>query len=269
MSGDEPQPFHAVNEGTSAPARITRARMPETAERARLEKRRAIREVVFGAQDGLLTSMGIVTGVGVANPDRATVLLSGLVALIVGALSMGVGEYLGGKSEREVVQNAIMLERREMEEQPEEEFAEQVGYYRQKGFTPEEAEMIVRRLVLNPDVYFNEMMRDEFGIDPREAEEQGLRATLAMAGSFAIGAFIPLIPYFLPIDHKYATIDGGLCAALALFSIGAFAGKLSGRNMGFKGLELVAYGALVFAASLIAGHLIPALFGHPPVPAGG
>ncbi len=244
-------------------------RVPDTDERSRLARLRSIREIVFGAQDGLLTTMGIVTGVGAADPDKATILLTGFVSLVVGALSMGVGEYLGAKSEREVVQNAIALERGEMLENPEGEFDEQVGYYKQKGFTPDEAQMIVRRLATNPDVWLHEMMRDEFGIDAREAEATSLRGTLAMGGSFAVGALVPLLPYLAPISPRTATITGGVAAAAALFGIGMFAGRLSGRNAFTKGLELVAFGALVFVASLIAGHYIPALFGKAPIVTGG
>jgi ActR/RegA family two-component response regulator len=105
------------------------ARIPDTPERQKLEKQRGIREVVFGAQDGVLTTLGIVTGISSASANRGTVLITGLLSLLVGAISMGVGEYLGGKAEREVVQSAIERERLEMIEMPEEEFAEQIAYY--------------------------------------------------------------------------------------------------------------------------------------------
>jgi VIT1/CCC1 family predicted Fe2+/Mn2+ transporter len=245
-----------------------RPRMPDTPERSRLERERNIREVIFGMQDGVLTTLGIVTGVGAAQPERATILLTGVVALIVGTISMGVGEYLGGKSEREVVRNAIALEQREMREKPEDEFHEQVAYYRLKGFTPDEATMIVNRLATNPDVWLHEMMRDEFGIDPRIAEGGGVRASFAMGGSFAGGAVIPLVGYLFPLAYEQSLSIGMGLAALGLFAIGAFAGRLSNRNPWAKGLELLAYGLLVFCVSFVAGHFIPALFGHPPVSTG-
>jgi VIT1/CCC1 family predicted Fe2+/Mn2+ transporter len=245
-----------------------RPRMPDTPERSRLERARSIREVIFGMQDGVLTTLGIVTGVGAAQPERATILLTGIVSLIVGTISMGVGEYLGGKSEREVVRNAIRLEQREMIEKPDDEFHEQVAYYRLKGFTPEEATMIVNRLATNPDVWLHEMMRDEFGIDPRIAEGGGARASFAMGGSFAAGAVVLLIGYLFPLGYEQSLGVGIVLAALALFAIGAFAGRLSNRNPFGKGLELVAYGGIIFCVSYVAGHFIPALFGHSPVSAG-
>ncbi|HTV73367.1 MAG TPA: VIT1/CCC1 transporter family protein, partial [Candidatus Acidoferrales bacterium] len=83
----------------SLPASATRRtpHMPDTPERARLERQRSIREIVFGVQDGLLTTLGIVTGVGSATADRTAIVLTGLISLTVGMISMGAGEYLGGK----------------------------------------------------------------------------------------------------------------------------------------------------------------------------
>lgn len=245
------------------------ARIPDTPERQRLEKQRGIREIVFGAQDGVLTTLGIVTGVGSATSGHATVLITGFLSLVVGALSMGVGAYLGGKAEREVVSNAIELERREMLEKPEEEFLEQIAYYRLKGFTDDEALTIVRRLEKNPDIWLHEMVRDEFGIDLREAEGGGLREAAAMTGSFALGAALPVVPYLFAIPVVTAMWAALACAIVALFAIGYFAGTLSGRSPYRKGFEIVAFGAVVFAVAWSAGHFIPPLFGVAPVSVGG
>ncbi|MBD5633113.1 MAG: VIT1/CCC1 transporter family protein [Candidatus Eremiobacteraeota bacterium] len=246
------------------------ARIPDTPERRRLEKQRSIREFVFGAQDGVLTTLGIVTGIGSATVDRSTILITGFLSMLVGAISMGVGEYLGGKAEREVVQNAIDREQREMAEEPDEEFAEQVAYYRLKGFTDDEAVTIVERLEKNPEIWLHEMVRDEFGIDLREAEGGGLRAAFAMMASFAVGAALPVVPYAFPaLSLGSAMLSGLALAVAALFGIGYFAGTLSGKRPALKGLEIVAFGAVVFAISWAAGRFIPPLFGHGTVSVGG
>jgi VIT1/CCC1 family predicted Fe2+/Mn2+ transporter len=245
------------------------ARIPDTPERQRLEKQRSIREIVFGAQDGILTTLGIVTGVGGASPDRATIVITGGLALLVGALSMGAGEFLGGRAERDVVQNAIDFERWEMATMPESEFAEQVAYYSLKGFTDEEALMIVRRLEKNPDIWLHEMVRDEFGIDLREAEGGGFRSTIAMAGSFALGGLLPIVPYALGIGLDVARWFALALAVVALFGIGYYSGTLGGRQPIRKGLEIVAFGAAIFAVSYLAGRYVPPLFGHAAVSVGG
>ncbi len=244
-------------------------RIPDTQQRRTLEKRRNIRQIVFGVQDGILTTLGIITGVGVAEGDRAAVFISGFLALLAGSLSMGVGEYLGRKSEREVVQATIDLEKREMAEDPQGEFTEQVAYYKLKGFSAEEAEMIVKRLTLHPEIYLYEMVRDEFGIDPREAEDAGLRAPLAMSGSYALGSLLPILAFMLPFSIRMSTVTSLFFALVGLFAVGYYAGTLSERSAVGKGVEIVLYGCAVFAISYLVGHFIPPLFGHAPVAVGG
>lgn len=244
-------------------------RIPNTPQRAELERRRGIRELVFGAQDGILTTMGLVTGLDAAAGSHATVLIAGFLALGVGALSMGAGEYLGGKSEREVVKNTIAMERRELIEQPEEEVREQVGYYRLKGFSQEEAELIVRRLATNHEMWLYEMVRDEFGIDPRIVDETSIGPALKLALSFILGGLIPIIPHMFALPGASATILSFACAAILLFAIGCISGSLSGRNPLVKGLEIAAFGTGIFAVSYAAGRCIPPLFGQAPVAAGG
>jgi VIT1/CCC1 family predicted Fe2+/Mn2+ transporter len=257
-----------IAEGVESAGRPQLPRIPDTPERRRLARDRRIREIVFGAQDGVLTTLGIVTGVAAAEQERAAAIITGMVTLLVGAISMGVGEYLGGKSEREVVQNAIALEARELREKPDEEFAEQVAYYVVKGFTTEEAQMITRRLVQNRDLWLYEMVRDEFGIDLRMAEEGGLGSAFAIGGSFAAAALFPVLPYLFNIPVGRCSLIGFALAAVALFAIGAYSGRLSGRNPLKKGFEIVAYGAAVFLVSYAAGRFIPPLFGHHPLTAG-
>jgi vacuolar iron transporter family protein len=244
-------------------------RIPDTPQRRELERQRSVREIVFGVQDGILTTLGVITGVGVAEGDRSAVFISGFLALLAGALSMAVGEYLGGKSEREVVKATIEMEKGEMAADPQAEFAEQVAYYKLKGFSAPEAQMIVTRLSQHPDIYLYEMMRDEFGIDPRVAEETSLRAPFAMGASYAAGSLLPILAFFLPISMIASTVLSLALAVAGLFSVGAYAATTSHRNPVSKGLEIVAFGCAVFILSYLAGHYIPPLFGHAPVAVGG
>jgi VIT1/CCC1 family predicted Fe2+/Mn2+ transporter len=240
-------------------------RIPDTQQRRTLEKQRSIREVVFGVQDGILTTLGIITGVGVAEGERSAVIISGFLALLAGALSMGVGEYLGRKAEREVVAATIEMEKREMAADPQAEFAEQVAYYKLKGFSADEAQMIVKRLTQHPDIYLYEMVRDEFGIDPRVADETGLRGPLSMGLSYALGSLVPIVAFLLPLSMRVSTAVSLACAIAGLFAVGFYAGTLSQRNPVAKGLEIAIFGCVVFALSYLAGHFIPPLFGHAPV----
>jgi VIT1/CCC1 family predicted Fe2+/Mn2+ transporter len=248
-----------------AESRPGEPRIPDTPQRRELEQQRSVREIVFGMQDGILTTLGIVTGVGVAENTRSAVLIGGFLALLAGALSMAVGEYLGGKSEREVVRAAIRFERSEMAADPQGEFAELVAYYRLKGFSADEATMIVTRLTEHPDIYFYEMMRDEFGIDPRVADEVNFRGPIAMGVSYAVGSFLPIVAFILPLSMPVSTLVSLVLAVAGLFSVGYYAATMSDRNPILKGLEIVAFGCAVFAISYLAGHYIPPLFGHSPI----
>jgi vacuolar iron transporter family protein len=244
-------------------------RIPDTPQRRELERSRSVREIVFGMQDGILTTLGIIVGVGEASGARTEVFLSGFLAMLAGALSMAVGEYLGAKSEREVVLAAIALEKSEMASDPQGEFAEQVAYYMMKGFSAEESQMIVRRLTQHPDIYLYEMMRDEFGIDPREAEGADLRGPLAMGGSFVLGSLLPILAFALPVSMETSSFLALVLAVLGLFSVGFYAARNTDRSGVMKGLEIVAFGVVVFIASYLAGRFIPPLFGMAPVSVGG
>jgi VIT1/CCC1 family predicted Fe2+/Mn2+ transporter len=245
--------------------RRVKPRIPDTPQRRQLERQRSVREIVFGAKDGILTTMGVVTGVGVASGGRVSVLVSGLVALIAGALSMAVGEYQGSKSEREVVQATIDMEKAEMEAHPQDEFAEQVAYYKLKGFSSDEAHMIVSRLAKNPEIYLYEMMRDEFGVDPRIAESSDIVPSLSMGLSYAAGSIVPILPYFFAGLARQTAVGASFALALlGLFGIGVYAGSLTARNKWMRGLEIALYGSVVFALSFLAGHFIPPLFGEKP-----
>lgn len=248
--------------------RDIRPRIPDTQQRRTLQKQRDVREIVFGAKDGILTTMGVVTGLSAATGSESTIVISGLLALLAGALSMGVGEYQGAKSERDVVLASIEMEKGEIEADPQGEFAEQVAYYKQKGFSAEEAQTIVARLVQNPEIFLYEMMRDEFGIDPRIAEESSARPAIYMALSYAAGSALPILPYAIPgIGHLGLWLSAGL-ALVGLFGIGFFAASLSGRSPFARGLEIALWGSGVFAATFLAGRFVPPLFGHAPISLG-
>lgn len=155
-----------------------------------------------------------------------------------------------------------------MADDPQAEFAEQVAYYKLKGFTSEEAVMIVRRLTQNPEIYLYEMVRDEFGIDPREAEDPGSRAAVFMGISYALGSFVPIVAFLLPVPAHWSIPAALVLAVCALFAVGYYAGTLASKSPLLKGVELVAYGCVIFTLSYLAGRFVPPMFGHAPVSVG-
>ena len=144
-----------------------------------------------------------------------------------------------------------------------------MAFYKLKGFSAEEAEMIVRRLTQHPDIYLYEMVRDEFGIDPREAQESGLRGPIAMGASYGLGSAVPIAAFLLPFSMLYSGLTSLIFAVIGLFAVGYYAGTLSERNPVSKGIEVAGYGCGVFIISYLVGHYVPPLFGHAPVSVGG
>ncbi len=125
---------------------------------------RFIREVMFGINDGLVSTIGFVAGATGSLMQTRLVLLAGIASVVAGALSMGIGAYLASKSQREFFESEKAREHREIEEVPEDERKEIRDIYARLGFQPDEVEMIVRRITSNKDLWVQTMMREELGI---------------------------------------------------------------------------------------------------------
>ena len=137
----------------------------------------AIRELVFGAEDGLVSILGLVTGVAAGTTSSAIVFLAGAAGALSGAISMAAGNYLGVKSHIEVLQRLLQEEEREIRERPEHERAELVDYYRERGLTPEEIQTVVPAIERNRELLMEEMAMHELGICPAELKSPCLLYT--------------------------------------------------------------------------------------------
>lgn len=125
---------------------------------------RAIREVVFGVHDGLITTIGFLSGVSAASAGWRVIVVAGLAEAFAQTLSMGFGAYLSSKSEREFYQREIARERLEIETTPEKERDEMRQIYRSKGFSTDEIEMVVARVTANKELWLKTMMMEELGL---------------------------------------------------------------------------------------------------------
>jgi predicted membrane protein (TIGR00267 family) len=212
---------------------------------------RFIREVLFGMNDGLVSTIGFVAGVTAAVMQSRIVLLTGLAEVVAGALSMAIGAYLATKAQREFFEHEIRRERREIEEVPEREAQEIREIFTHLGFLPDEVEMIVRRVTSDKELWVRFMLREELGI-LEETFDDPKKVGVIMGGSFAVGGAVPILPYFFLDD-----VHAGLWAAVALsllflFGIGVGKSRLTKIHWLRSGLEILALGSL--AAGL--GYLI-------------
>jgi VIT1/CCC1 family predicted Fe2+/Mn2+ transporter len=215
-----------------------------------------LRAVIFGVSDGLVSNLALVMGVaGAAGDHGSFIVLAGIAGLLAGAFSMAAGEYISMQSQRELFERQIELERAEMEAMPEEEEAEMAALYRSKGFREDEAKAIAHRLFEDPERALDQLIREELGLDPDE-----LGSPLGAAGgsfvAFALGAFVPVVPYLLLGGGATAFVASIVLSLGALFGVGAAVSLLTGRSAIFSGVRQVGIGAAAAIVTFGVGSLI-------------
>src|SRR6266404_2271727 len=217
-------------------------------EAAHIPGGRSLRDLVFGANDGLVAAFAVVSGVHGAAVSTRIVLLAGLAELIGGTIAMGVGAFLAVKSERE-------REEREVRESPDEERKEVRTIFARKGFRGRALEQMVQHVTADPVFWVDTMMTEELGLSavPTGAP---LRSGLVVAAAYALGAAFPVIPYALPVQVSTAFALSVGCTLAALFAAGAAKTWMTGRPWLRSGLETVLVGAIAAATTFIAGRLI-------------
>ncbi len=218
-----------------------------------------VREAIFGAQDGVTSILAVVITVATATNQQFTVLVAGLAAALAEILSMGAGEYMSSKSQREIFLGQIEKERREVEERPGESEAEVAFMLEREGLPESAAKRVAAELARAPKVLLKTMVEKELGLTVDEGGSP-LQGALILAGAFAVAALIPIGPFFfLPVS--VALFVAVALSAVVMFGLGVAKSRLTGRSPIRSGLEIV---ALVFAASLggwIFGSLLPRALG--------
>ena len=223
---------------------------------ARLEGRHratsgnALRAAVLGANDGLVSNLSLVMGVAGAALNASAILITGLAGLLAGAGSMAMGEWLSVQSSRELYQRQIDIEAAELAEVPEEEQEELALIYEAKGLTREQAEQLAERLVADETTALDTLAREELGIDPEELGGSAWEAAVASFVLFALGAIVPVIPFFV-LTGLSAVGTSLLLSAVALFLVGAAITVLTGRSVLYSGTRQVVIG--LAAAGLTYG----------------
>ena len=217
-----------------------------------------IREVVFGAQDGLLSTVVLVTALAAATSTQATVVVAGLAAAMAGMISMATGTFLGSKAEKEVFRAEIENEAKELEENPAEELAELVFLYHQQGMSFTEAENMAKHIASDKDLWLRTLVEKELGLDPNLVTSP-FKDAIAMGGSFIIAALIPIIPYLLA-DGRSAMIASIGAAITVLFTLGTAKGRLVKKSPLLQGFEILGIGVGATILGYLMGVFIPRLF---------
>jgi VIT1/CCC1 family predicted Fe2+/Mn2+ transporter len=226
-------------------------------EAAHIPGGRSLRDLVFGANDGLVAAFAVVSGVHGAAVSTRIVLLAGLAELIGGTIAMGLGAFLAAKSEREFILSERDREEREVKEFPDEERKEVRTIFARKGFKGSALDEMVRHVTADPVFWVDTMMTEELGLAIAPAVTP-FRSGLVVAAAYALGAAFPVIPYALPLEVTTAFRLSAVCTLAALFVAGALKTRMTGRPWLRSGLETVLVGALAAAATFFAGRLIAA-----------
>jgi len=236
---------HARVLNTMAPAPGPRSVLDTILKRERWHGRGGswVADAIYGVNDGLGAVFGIVSGVaGATNNQQHYVLISGLAGMLASSLSMGAGAYLAAKSEAEVYEAEIAREKVEVEENPEEEIEEMSLFYQLQGFTPEESQRMAEKLAEDPDQMVHAMAQQELGLSQHHFPNHWKSATSA-AVSTAIGAFIPIIPFFF-MSGINAVIASFVVSIAAHFAVGAVKSLITIRSWWASGFEMTMVGVI-------------------------
>ena len=207
---------------------------------------------MLGANDGIVSTAGLVIGVAAATTDRGAILTAGLAGLAAGAMSMAAGEYVSVSTQRDTEQALLAKERHELREMPEEELAELTSLYEDRGLTPELAHQVAVQLTEHDALAAHAEV--ELGIDPNELTNPWHAAWASMI-AFTVGAVLPLLAILLPPPGGRVPVTAlAVVAALAL--TGWLSASLGGARMRPAIVRNVAGGVLAMVVTYGIGSLV-------------
>jgi VIT1/CCC1 family predicted Fe2+/Mn2+ transporter len=216
----------------------------------------SIRAAIFGMNDGLVSNLSLILGVAGAGVEPRTVVVTGFAGLLAGAFSMAAGEYTSVASQRDLLQRQVELERREIEEAPEEEAAELALIFKQKGLSTEQASRTAAELLKNPDSALDTLVREELGLDPTDLGSP-MGAAVSSFAMFSVGAFVPLVPFLLTSGTPAVSWAAAL-AFLVLAGVGGLVGFLSGTSIWRSAFRMAGLAALAAGVTYGVGRLFGA-----------
>jgi predicted membrane protein (TIGR00267 family) len=214
-----------------------------------------VRDMIFGANDGLVSTLAFVAGVSGAITDPYIVLLSGVAELFAGTISMAAGSYQSSKSELEVFERESQRKKVEKGKSPEEEKEELTRFYQREGFSRGEAEAIVRQITDKKDLVIQTSTLEELGLAPEELGNP-VKAGVLCGTSFGLAAIIPILPFIFPTLSCTDALTISIIATLiTLFGVGAMKTIFSRKNWVRSGLEMMIIGACAAAITYVIGSL--------------
>ncbi len=223
-----------------------------------------LRATVFGINDGLVSNAALVMGIAGAGSSPGTVLVTGVAGLLAGALSMAAGEYVSVRSQRDMYEYQIALEKEELEEYPEEEAEELALIYAARGMDIDKAREMTRSLVTRPEQALDVLAREELGLNPDDLGSPW-GAAISSFLAFSVGAVLPLLPFLfgpaLGLAAGSAIIWTVAITVLALAGIGMAISLFTGRDAWRGALRMVLIGGGAGVIAWLVGRMLGVALG--------
>ena len=217
-----------------------------------------LKDIVYGANDGIITTFAVVAGVAGASLDSNVVILLGIANLLADGFSMAASNYLGSKSERDFALRERRTEELELHHEPEEEYAEMTGFLRRRGYTKKDADALIPLLSKNKEFWLDIMTREELGVSPPQKDGQPLRAARATFFAFVLAGAVPLLPYVLNLRGSlFGFAVAGTAASL--FIVGALRCLLTNQRWYKAGFEMLMVGGIAACIAYGMGYLVSSL----------
>jgi VIT1/CCC1 family predicted Fe2+/Mn2+ transporter len=212
------------------------------------------RAAVFGVSDGLTTNVALILGISAANPAPAFVRLAGIAGMVGGAFSMAAGEWLSMRAQAELMERELALERRELARAPERERRELAAIYRGRGIDRATADAMAHQVMSDPETALEVHAREEMGINPTSLGSP-ISAASASFVTFALGALVPLLPFFWGRGNG-AVVTAIAMAAVAAVLVGAALARFTGRSTVFSAVRQILICAAAAGVTYGIGHLV-------------
>jgi len=219
-----------------------------------------IREIVFGAQDGLVSTLAVVATVAGASGEAFPIVVAGIATGLAGVFSMAAGEYIGSKSQREIFDAQVSSEREEVDERPGEAEAEVAFMLANEGLGEADAARVAAIMAAHPEVLLRTMVSRELGIQVEDEQGGVLQGALLMGAAFGLGAAVPVIP-FLVLPVATALPIAAIATGAVLFGIGVVKSRWTHRSALASGLEVFALAAVAGIAGYLFGTILPQVLG--------
>jgi VIT1/CCC1 family predicted Fe2+/Mn2+ transporter len=209
---------------------------------------------VLGAGDGLITNVSLVLGVAGASTNASTVRLAGVAGLLAGAFSMAAGELVSVRAQQELQERELQVEQAELADEPEAERRELAAMYRARGVPAEDADTVAHILSANANLALDTHARLELGIDPDAPGSAGWAALVSFV-AFAVGAVLPLLPWFFT-EGTAAVVGSIVIGAVASLVLGGVIGSFTGRGVMRTALRQLIATAVAAGVTFSVGSLL-------------